>query len=72
MRLLAIIFILMGVQANAFFLDEDITKSDLKELIVYVAIQDNAKDACWTNLRFKPNIRQQMCHQPSKSYTTSS
>ena len=34
-----------------FLYDESLTKDDLKELSVRVEIVDNAKGACWTNLK---------------------
>jgi predicted TIM-barrel fold metal-dependent hydrolase len=54
MRALFVVLMLMfGSQAGAagFFVDPDISADDLSKISVTVFIDDNAKGACWTNLR---------------------
>ena len=54
MRLVALILICIGLQAQAqdtFFFDRGLGKEDFKKMKVYVNIYDGATGACWTNLR---------------------
>ena len=54
MRAVLIALMLMfGSQAGAvgFFVDPDISADDVSKISVTVFIDDNAKGACWTNLR---------------------
>ena len=51
--LLVALLLTIATQAEAegFFVDPDISADDLSKISVMVVIDDNAKGACWTNLR---------------------